>query len=568
MSGRSAPLGGAAIGIVLACSPAAADAQAHRRHTPRPPSALERRVEALSRTVEVLDARLTEETRARQAMEAQLQSAKAEAAASRADAQAARAELDAQIETIPSDVSKAVEAQAENAPGFRFRGVTITPGGFLAAEGIYRSKNEASDISSNFSRIPFGNSPLAHTDELRFTARQTRLSLLVQGDINSQTRAGFYGEFDFQAAAQTANSVESNSYNPRMRHLYGTLDWNASGLHLLAGQNWSLVTLNAKGITPRNEAPPPQIDGQYIPGFAWARQPQIRLVKDWNATVWAALSVENPQTSFAGVATGVSSTAGGVTVLTVTPGISGFDSSNNLSLNHLPDMVGKVAFEPSIGGKRPLHLEAFGLWRSYDVRVSVAPGNALGLSPGTFSSDAHGGGFGGSAVFTAIPGRLDLQGSILSGRGIGRYGSAQLPDVTLKPDGDVAPIHETMFLVGATWHATPALDVYVFGGEERQKSKHFDDPSGHYGYGNPAASFTAAGCTTEGGVCVPNIRKVAQVTVGAWQKAFTGSFGQIRLGVQYSHTKLTGFVGREGYVPKTSEDMVFTSFRYYLPTPN
>jgi hypothetical protein len=112
------------------------------------------------------------------------------------------------------------------------------------------------------------------------------------------------------------------------------------------------------------------------------------------------------------------------------------------------------------------------------------------------------------------------------------------------------------------------LDLYAFGGQERQKPRYFDDATGHYGFGNPAATFTAATCTTEGGVCVPNLRKVEQVTVGAWEKPFTGSFGQIRVGVQYSHTKLTGFSGRSGYVPKTSEDMVFTSFRYYLPTPD
>jgi hypothetical protein len=567
MSGKTAPLGGAAIGIVLACSPETADAQTRRGHPPPPPSAVEQRVEALTRTVEALDARLSEETRARQAMEDQLRDAKADAAASRADAQAARAELDAQIRTIPGVADAAIERQARTGPGVRFRGVTFTPGGFLAAEGIYRSKNNASDISSNFSRIPFDNSPLAHTDELRFTARQTRLSLLAQGDIDADTRAAFYGEFDFQAAAQTANSNESNSFNPRIRHLYGTIDWNASGWRLLAGQNWSLATLNAKGITPRNEAPPPQIDGQYIPGFVWARQAQLRLVKDWNGVVWGAVSLENPQTTFAATATGISSTASGVTVLSVTPGISGFDSANNLSLNHLPNVIGKVAFEPSIGGKRPLHLEVFGLWRSYEVRVNAAPGNALGLTPGPFTADAQGGGLGGSVTWAAIPGHLDLQGSVLSGSGVGRYGSSQLPDVTLKPDGDVAPIQETMFLVGATWHATSALDLYLFGGEERQKSKFYDNATGHFGYGNPAATFTEAGCTTEGGTCSPNIRKVSQVTVGAWQKAFTGSYGQIRLGVQYSHTWLTAFAGRDGFVPKTSEDMVFTSFRYYMPTP-
>jgi hypothetical protein len=567
MPGKSALVAGAAIGLILTWGAAAAAAPAHHRrhHAPPRPSALERKLETLSGTVQALDARLNEETRARQAMEAQLQAARADAAASQAEAQAARAELSAQVKTIPGVVSHAITDETSH--GFPFQGLRIIPGGFLAAESIYRSRNEASDISSSFSRIPFDNSPIAHTDEFRFTARQTRFSLLIQSDINRDLQAVFYGEFDFQAAAQTANSIESNSYNPRIRHLYGTLDWRSQGVELLAGQNWSLATLNSKGITPRNEVPPPSIDGQYIPGFVWARQPQVRLTKNWNNTFWAAVSLENPQTTFAAPATGIASTATGVLVTSVTPGISGFDANNNLSLNHVPDIIAKLAWEPSIGGKRPLHVEAFGLWRSYSVRVNLAPGNALGLPARIYNDNADGGGVGGSITYSLIPGHLDLQGSILSGSGIGRYGSSQLPDVTFKPDGRIAPIHETMFLVGGTWHVTPALDLYVFGGEERQKAKFYDTATGFFGFGNPAATFTAASCTTEGGICVPNIRRVEQITSGLWYKPFTGSFGQIRVGLQYSHTKLTGFRGVGGFEPTTDDDMVFTSFRYYLPSP-
>ncbi len=102
---------------------------------------------------------------------------------------------------------------------------------------------------------------------------------------------------DFLGAATTANSNESNSYNPRIRHLYTTVDWDALGLHLLAGQTWSLVTLNDKGITPRNEVSPAVIDAQYVPGFTWARQPQFRIVGDWNKKFWLALSIENAQTA-------------------------------------------------------------------------------------------------------------------------------------------------------------------------------------------------------------------------------------------------------------------------------
>src|SRR5580704_17491604 len=177
---------------------------------------------------------------------------------------------------------------------------TVTLGGFLASEGLYRSRNEGADIGSTFSGIPFPSTNTAHTSELRFSARQSRLSVLVQGNADSDTHLAFYGEFDFMAGPGSANSNESNSYSPRIRNIYGTVDWDAEGIELLAGQNWSLLTLNSHGITPRNEVPPATIDAQYSVGFNWARQPQIRIVKNWDHQFWLALSAENPQTTFAG----------------------------------------------------------------------------------------------------------------------------------------------------------------------------------------------------------------------------------------------------------------------------
>src|SRR5262249_38503196 len=116
---------------------------------------------------------------------------------------------------------------------------TVTLGGFLAAEGAYRERSESADIGSSFSGIPFPNATNAHYSETRFTARQSRLSVLAQGNVNPDTHLAFYGEFDFLGAAQTANSNESNSYNLRIRNVYGTVDWDAEGIELLAGQSWS-----------------------------------------------------------------------------------------------------------------------------------------------------------------------------------------------------------------------------------------------------------------------------------------------------------------------------------------
>ena len=94
-----------------------------------------------------------------------------------------------------------------------YKGVTITLGGFLAFETVFRSHSELGDIGSTFGGIPFPQSPLGHLQEFRETARQSRVAGLVQGNANPTTHFAFYGEFDFLAGPGSANSNESNSYS-------------------------------------------------------------------------------------------------------------------------------------------------------------------------------------------------------------------------------------------------------------------------------------------------------------------------------------------------------------------
>ena len=168
------------------------------------------------------------------------------------------AELQDKIEQLESQLSLLQQTQAEQVAvegaaikqvahpdKLNYKGVSITLGGFLEAATIYRDRNLGSDIATPFQNIPFtgpagpGNPSSAasagHAEEFRNSERQSRLSLLVQGDVNPTTHLAMYGEFDFQAAAHTANLNESNSFNPRIRHLYGTVDWDTYGLHFLAG---------------------------------------------------------------------------------------------------------------------------------------------------------------------------------------------------------------------------------------------------------------------------------------------------------------------------------------------
>src|SRR5579871_5916430 len=239
--------------------------------------------------------------------------------------------------------------------------ITVSLGGFLASEGVYRSRSESADIGSSYSGVPFANQSTAHLSETRFTARQSRLTLMATGDVDSDTHLTFWNEMDFLGAAQTANSNESNSFNLRIRNMYTTVDWDSLGLQVLAGQNWSLATANTHGITPRNELISTTIDAQYVVGFNWARQPQLRITKNWNKEIWAAVSIDNPQSTV------VNNHAGGSLLANV----------NNFSLNHIPDVIGKLAWEPHIGDAQPLHVEVYGIYRDFYDRTQVAPGNAI-----------------------------------------------------------------------------------------------------------------------------------------------------------------------------------------------
>ena len=243
----------------------------------------------------------------------------------------------------------------------RYKGVTLTPGGFIEAAMLYRSANENADIGSTFANVPYEGSANSHLSEFRGSARQSRLSLLVAGKVGESKMSGFY-EFDFLGAAPTANEVESNSFNIRQRQLWAQVE-TKSGFSFVAGQTWSLLTLNRRGLSPRSEWIPSTIDAQYVVGYNWARQWSARVTqKLGNRKVWLAASVENPETTLsvvnppAGVfgfnnspnATSPSS----LIVVNSTPG------ANGVSTDVAPDVLAKIAFEPG--------------WGHYEIKVSFA----------------------------------------------------------------------------------------------------------------------------------------------------------------------------------------------------
>ncbi|RDS79861.1 hypothetical protein DWU98_15575 [Dyella monticola] len=455
-------------------------------------------------------------------------------------------------------------------------GVKWTFGGFLAAETAYRSRDTADDVATKFTAIPFeggtSTAPIntgtgattsypvtnARNDQFLYSARQSRLSIKAEGDINDSTHVTGYYETDFLGGAQTANMNESNSFNMRIRQLWTNIDWNDYGLHLLGGQAWSLLTLDSVGITPTKEVLPPTIDAQYAVGFTWARQTQLRIVKDWDKKWWLGVSVENPQTAGIGSVAGAGSKGYSSTTATVQAG-SLYDTLNSVSLNEIPDVIVKFAADPGWG-----HYELFGISRQFTTRVT--PTAADGGPAATSNQTAHGGGFGFGMVLPLVPKVLDLQLSGMDGKGIGRYGTAGLNDITYTSSGAPRPLKENMALATLTWHASDSLDVYAAGGREQEDSYLGTGANGlPFGYGAAALGYNNSQCLVYGAAsdCTGQTRQVAEQTIGFWWKFYQGKFGRVQFGTQFSHVTRQLFTDAKGNAPTAPDNMFFTSFRYY-----
>jgi hypothetical protein len=597
---RLSLLGGAALGAMAALamtSSADAATKQHKKVVHHVAKASEgSELKALRDEVAALQARLDAQQSTQMQTQAAAQAAQAQAtsvAQELATAQEQNADATAAVlAAIPTQVATAVDAAKPKTDAIYYKGVKITLGGFAEADSIYRSRNTANDLSTSWNSIPFASTAAGHEDQLTFTGRQSRITALVEGNVNPNIKLSYYGELDFQGAAQSANLNQSDSFNPRIREMYGTIDFNDSGWHFLAGQNWSLATMNSKGITPRNEVQPMVIDSAYLPGYVYLRQPQFRITKDFlNKALWVAVSVEEPQTIesgsvpsgtfyalnngsgyFGGATSSVSSTATGSTgAVSITPTETCATTGTTVatlkttctstaiavsepttatqSLNHIPDVVAKVAYELPLYG-RVIHLEAFGLGRAYTAATLAG-----------VEQTVYAGGVGGGALGPIIPGLLDFHASFLTGTGVGRYETSQLPDVTFNQAGVIKPIQETDFMAGLILHPTPTLDIYSYAGAAHENRTSYNNGSSVYGYGYNT-STSLAGCFTEGGSCSAATKLLEQVNLGFWKRVYQGSFGRAQIGMEYDYTERHAFAGSNG-APIANESELDVSFRYY-----
>jgi hypothetical protein len=484
------------------------------------------------------------------------------------------------------ETQKNIHDAMESPMAIHFKGITLTPGGFLAAETVYRNRALGADINTPFNSVSMPGSGANALSEFYGSGRQSRISLLAEGKFSDVKLSGYY-EADFLSAAVTSNNNQSNSYTLRQRQVWGqaalTNGWTFTG-----GQMWSLATETRKGVDNRTEAVPMTIDPQYTVGFSWARQYGFRVSKNFNNRFWLAASLENPQTIFtatnanANFALGAPGTTGG---LYNGGGTATGTALTNYSFNSMPDVIVKAAAEPGFG-----HYEIFGIFSRFRDRVypcviyqtnpSLCGASGPASVTGAYNYSTNAGGVGGNARFSMFQKHVDLGLHALYGNGIGRYGTASLPDATVRPDGTLAPLRSYQGLVTLEYHA-PKLDFYLNGGEEYIRRRYQPDPitGTEIGYGAP--QFVDSNCYQEtipgsGGYsfgalkCSGQTQSVLEGTMGFWIKLHNGPKGRLQLGPQYSYLVRNAWAGTGGVAgtsvaPHGIDNMFMTSFRYYLP---
>jgi hypothetical protein len=310
---------------------------------------------------------------------------------------------------------------------------------------------------------------------------------------------------------------------------------------ILGGQSWSMLTPNRKGISPL----PGDIfysqatDVNYVAGLTWTRQPGFRLVYHPANTVAWGLALENPDAYMGG------SAGGGTVVLpTALSGLAGVQLDNQTTVqttpNLHPDIITKLAFDPV----PQVHFEIAGIERTFKV-----------WDPTTnvyFTKVGGGGSF--NANLELAKGFRIVTNNYWSDGG-GRYLFGQAPDLMLRSNGSISPIHSGGVVEGFEANVSKNLLLYgYYGGIYIGKDTGLDTNGTTligYGYHGSANSQD---------------RYIQEITFGFNQTIWKDAkWGAVNVMGQYAYIFREPWYVAAGAPKSAHDDTIFMNLRYTLP---
>ena len=530
---------------------------------------------------------------AQQAVTAQNTTAVEGLKSSVSDLQANNTSLAATVQTEQAKTAKAIN----NPDVVHFKGVGLNfTNSFIEFATVNRTRATGGGINTSFLSTPLAASDAGHLSEFYASGRQSRLAISAVGKIPSANLQAYY-ELDWLGAGITSNNNQSNSYVMRQRQIWGQAAFK-SGLTITGGQMWTLATETRNLMDNKTEVLPDTIDPQYSVGFVWSRQPGIRVTQKFGDNLAVGVSVEqseltNPSCVSTATVTTVSATGVATTAAVGCPtnyvagsvGLNGglYNATANYSFNLTPDVLAKLVYQNKFG-----HFELFGIGSSFRSRVypqGAALGSTATSAVGAFNYSSFGGGVGGGFRTYLENKRFEVALHGLYGDGTGRYASAQLPDATINPRGQLAPLHNWAALGEVFAHVTPRLDMYADAGFEEAGRRIYSYGNSFEGYGLRTANNTGCGTETPPssatsgayppqtsgfvpggtGSCAGSNKGVIEGTLGYDYYFYKGPAGRFRQGFQYSWLERSLYSGSTGTSPKANNNIIETNIRYYLP---
>ncbi|HSY19266.1 MAG TPA: hypothetical protein VK815_13065 [Candidatus Acidoferrales bacterium] len=424
---------------------------------------------------------------------------------------------------------------------FQIGAAKFTPFGFLDLTTVYRTTNVGSGIGTSFASIPYSNSTAGQLSETRFSAQNSRLGLRVDSDVGDAKVLG-YVESDFLGQTPTAVSQTSNSDLLRLRIYF--VDVRFHDWEVLAGQDWSMLTPNRKGLSPvpSDIFYTQNMDTNYQAGLIWARQPQVRVVYHPSDEFAVGLSLENPD-QFVGSA---------VTLPTANFSATQVDNGANgvTTPNSIPDVIVKAAYDTKFGSM-PFHGEVAGLYREFRI-------NSFGT---TINSDSSASGYGGSInMDLGILPKLHLIENAFWSDGGGRYTGGLAPDLIVRAPtvaggaNTISPVHSASGILGFEWQVLPKTMLAAYYSLEKI-SQDFQQtgPTTFVGYGFPGS---------------PNSqnRSIEEYTVDAIETFWKDpNHGALQLITQASYLDRKPWVVNPGTPSDAHLLQFFVDVRYVLP---
>jgi hypothetical protein len=429
---------------------------------------------------------------------------------------------------------------------------TITPVGFMDFTNVFRSAASGAGIGSSFGSIPYNSTATARLTEDRENLQNSRIGFRADAMVHDTHVIGYFeGDFLGTVASNGTNaSVSSNSFLFRMR-LYW-VDLRKNQFEVLAGQSWSLITPGRNGISPlpSDIFYTQDMDTNYNVGLMWGRIPQLRFVYHPTTTVAAAVSFEEPDQYIGG------SSGGGAIAYPTSPANIATNYANQLDNGALgsptttpelmPDVIAKLAFDPKIGSLSQ-HIEFVGLERQFKVFNPVTNGNA----GQKFSATGAGVAFN---MNLALAKQFHFVTNNFYGDGGGRYMFGQAPDLIVRADGSLSPIHDAATVTGFEAPISPnfMLDAYY----------------GDYYIGRNVAIDTAGKLVGYGytGSANSQNRNIQEGTIGFTETFWKDpKYGALSLIFQYSYLNRDPWYVAANAPKDAHNSTVYFDLRYTLP---